>query len=82
MCPSSHTAREVVDVGYREHKARLAKVALDRYEQDHDRGADTETLMVDFLADLMHLAAMEGKEFDDLCARAAVHYEAERRGDA
>lgn len=82
--PKSKTAADgagVVDTRYRKEKARCAKTALDRYEQEHDRGADLETLVVDLMADLMHLAAEEGLRFDSLLDLATTHYETERRGD-
>lgn len=56
-----------------------AKTALDEYEIKHDKGVDTETIVSDLLADLMHFCD-DAKTFDwqKVLDRASLHYNAER----
>lgn len=58
-----------------ESKAARAKTALDVYERKHDQGADTQTLVADFLADTMHLLGEE--KFDRAVDSARANYAAE-----
>lgn len=51
------------------------------YEQQHDEGEDHETAVSDLLADLMHLCDDYGIEWEEVTRRAAMHHEAESRGD-
>ncbi len=62
-----------------EARVSQAKTALDAYERAHDRGEDTETVISDLLADLMHFCD-QAKTFawQTVLDRAEHHHHVER----
>lgn len=57
-----------------------ARTYVELYDAEHGTG-DTETALVDLLADLQHLAAVAGIDWPTVVERAAAHVDAERRGE-
>lgn len=60
-------------------RAGLAEFAV-QVGLDHP-DESLETVIGDFLADLLHLCDLEGIYFEDMVSRARAHYEAEVNGD-
>ena len=63
----------------RRRAAKAAMVLRDYYEE-HYRGEEAETVIGDFLADLLHLCDALGVDFDERCAAGARHYCCELTG--
>ncbi len=55
--------------------ARSTRMLSDTNEED------LETIVSDFLADLMHLCRLNGLDFEQRLDNARIHHEAERRGE-
>ena len=62
-------------------KATRAEWALDSYAQatgDFRASDDYQSYVADFLADLRHLAAQKGLDFEELLGRSERYFRAER----
>ena len=62
-------------------KAALVVAAVDAYRAAHEPGEDDHTVISDMLADLMHLSAVRGLDWDAMLRKARTHAEAERAGE-
>lgn len=60
---------------YERERAERAQYALDAYAEN--KGEDPADCFTDLLADLLHLAAREGRDVEAELRMARMHYEAE-----
>lgn len=59
-------------------RANWALAALETFRHGvHMKGEDTETVLGDLLADLMHLCRLDGHDFDAALRAAQEHFAAE-----
>jgi hypothetical protein len=61
-------------------KADLVVAAVDAYRAAHEPGEEDHTVISDMLADLMHLSAVRGLDWDAMLGTAQMHAAAERAG--
>ena len=54
-------------------RAERVKQALVGFAEEYPEGEEVSTMVVDHLADVMHLCRMNGIDFDD-CLRIAQHH--------
>lgn len=67
-------------------RAEWAREALERFARrsgllSSRTQEDFETIVSDFLADLLHLCRMNDVDFDECADRARANHDAERRGE-
>jgi hypothetical protein len=79
----------MTDIGYASDDARRlcaakadrALSAVDAYRAAYEPGEDDDCVIADMLADLMHLSAVRGLDWDAMLRKARTHAEAERAGE-
>ncbi len=81
MMKRQQTKKKIKQSKINRDRARRAAICMEAAKGGYEMGPGIDAGISDLINDLHHLCDTHGLSFDELCHRAAYHYEAERHPD-